>query len=123
MKNLSDLEKSALAALAGHQFSKALPDFLQLASREPHVARHHYHLGICHLECQNLEAAICALKVSVKIDPLLQKAWFAIGSLVRHTDGNEAALPFWQEGYFVNPFSQDGASLWNEIRFEPTKES
>jgi len=102
------LQATAIKNLHQKNFKAALSEFQILCQKFPQDAKHRYHLAIASLESGDLIQAITNLKVCVKLDCLMQKAWYALGSIYLAEGLINEALAYYTEGYSANPFNADG---------------
>lgn len=110
------LQETAIKNLHQRDFMAASSAFQILCQKFPLDPRHRYHLGIAFLESGDLIQAVTNLKLCVKLDCLMQKAWYALGSIFLTEGLKQEAISYFTEGYCANPFSSDGLANHEAIK-------
>ncbi len=112
----SGMEKLGLQYLREKKWQAAQSTFNSLCQKYPQDAKHRYHLGISYLESGDLAKAIINLKHCVQIDCLMQKAWYALGSVFLSEGLTKNALEYFTEGYSADPFHADGLACHKALK-------
>jgi tetratricopeptide (TPR) repeat protein len=107
----SVMEMMALCAYLTGDLEHAETALEELTHLEPTRHLHYYHLGLTKADRKDARGAVIALKQSIQINPVFQKAYYALAQLYESCGSGSDAIALYREILILDPFSEVSSTV------------